>query len=573
MLIKGLGASNGYAIGRVYKYDEPKLIIPQHKIDDVDGELQKFHTAISKSENELLTIRDKIIEKIDRAHGDIFDAHIQIIKDPELMGQTIDKIKNERYNAAYALSIVALDFIRIFESMEDSYMRERAIDIKDVSKRVIRNLLGISANDLSLIDESVILVARDLTPSDTAQLDRRFIKAFVIDIGGKTSHSSIMAQTLEIPAVVGAKNAFDTINNNDEIIVDGEQGKVILNPSIEEKKQYNGYIKRSQEEKHLQRNFIGKPSVTVCGHCVELAANIGTPKDVEGVISNDGEGVGLYRTEFLYMNSDHMPTEEEQYVAYKTVLEKLAPRPIVIRTLDIGGDKSLPYLKIPKEDNPFLGHRAIRLCLAEEELFRNQLRALLRASIYGNLNIMFPMIATLEEFRKAKAIFEDVKKELTKNKVAYSDMIQLGIMVEIPSVAMMADKFAKEVDFFSIGTNDLIQYTFAADRMNEQVSYLYQPYHPSILRMIKNVIDASHQEGKWTGMCGQMAGDRFAIPLLIGMGLDEFSMSATSILPSRAMISKIQLEKAKVLLEKALDAETNEQVQKIVENYLEEIER
>lgn len=411
----------------------------------------------------------------------------------------------------------------------------------------------------SLISEEVVIIAEDLTPSDTAQLNRQYVKGFTTDIGGRTSHSAIMARSLEIPAVVGTKVVTAEIENGDLIIVDGLDGRVVVNPSEEELAQYNEKRARFEAQKAEWAKLVHEPTVTSDGYHVELAANIGTPDDVKGVLANGAEGIGLYRTEFLYMGRSELPTEEEQFIAYKTVLERMEGKPVVVRTLDIGGDKELPYLELPKEMNPFLGFRAIRLCLEMQEMFRTQLRALLRASVYGNLKIMFPMIATLDEFRQAKAILLEEKEKLVQAGVPVAEF-EVGMMVEIPAAAVLADQFAKEVDFFSIGTNDLIQYTMAADRMNERVSYLYQPYNPAILRLIANVIDAAHKEGKWAGMCGEMAGEELAIPILLGLGLDEFSMSATSVLRARSQLKKLSKEEAASLKETILSMNTAEEV-------------
>jgi phosphotransferase system enzyme I (PtsI) len=448
----------------------------------------------------------------------------------------------------------------MFEAMDNEYMKERAADIRDVTARILSHLLGVAIANLSLISEEVIIVAKDLTPSDTAQLNRQYVKGFTTDIGGRTSHSAIMARSMEIPAVVGTKTATVDIENGAIVIIDGLDGKVIVNPDSDVIKEYEEKKAAYEVQKAEWAKLLNEQTVSADGHHVELVANIGTPEDVKGVLENGGEGVGLYRTEFLYMGRDHMPTEEEQFEAYKTVLERMGEKPVVVRTLDIGGDKELSYLDLPKEMNPFLGFRAIRLCLEMQDMFRIQLRALLRASIYGNLKIMFPMIATLDEFRQAKSILIEEKEILQANGIAVSENIEVGIMVEIPSTAVMADQFAKEVDFFSVGTNDLIQYTMAADRMNERVSYLYQPYSPAILRLVKMVIDAAHKEGIWAGMCGEMAGDETAIPLLIGLGLDEFSMSATSILKARSQILRLSKKEMEDLAEKALQMSTTSEV-------------
>lgn len=460
-------------------------------------------------------------------------------------------------------------FITMFEQMDNEYMQERAADIRDVTKRVLANLLGVNIPNPGLIAEEVIIVAEDLTPSDTAQLNKEFVQGFTTDIGGRTSHSAIMARSMEIPAVVGTNNATSAIQNGDFIIVDGINGEVHINPTEEIISAYKKEADNLELQKAEWALLKNEATITSDGKHVELAANIGTPQDIDGVLANGGEGVGLYRTEFLYMERDQLPTEEEQYEAYKTVLERMDGKPIVVRTLDIGGDKHLPYLSLPEEMNPFLGLRAIRLCLEELDIFRTQLRALLRASTYGNLKIMFPMIATLDEFREAKSILLEEKEKLQNEGIAVADNIEIGIMVEIPSTAVLADQFAKEVDFFSIGTNDLIQYTMAADRMNERVSYLYQPYNPAILRLVKMVIDAAHKEGKWAGMCGEMAGDEVAIPLLLGLGLDEFSMSASSILKARSQIKRLDSKQMATLAEEALQMSRAEEVYDLVKKVTE----
>lgn len=544
--LNGIAASNGIAIAKAYRLVEPDLTFTKTIVKDLGAEVSRFHHALEISKSELTQIRDRADIELGKDKAAIFEAHLLVLSDPELIKPIEDKISVEKVNAESALKETADLFINMFEQMENDYMKERAADIRDVTKRILSHLLNVQMVNPSMIAEEVIIVAEDLTPSDTAQLNRDFVKGFTTDIGGRTSHSAIMARSMEIPAVVGTKNATKTIQNGDLIIVDGLKGEVHINPTTEVVEAYKKVQTDYQKQKEEWAKLVNDKSVTKDGHQIELAANIGTPKDLKGVIENGGEAIGLYRTEFLYMGRDQLPTEEEQFQAYKTVLEGMEGKPVVVRTLDIGGDKELPYLELPKELNPFLGFRAIRLCLEEQDIFRTQLRALLRASVFGNLKIMFPMIATLDEFRQGKSILEEEKQNLITHGVKVAEKIELGIMVEIPSTAVIADQFAKEVDFFSIGTNDLIQYTMAADRMNERVSYLYQPYNPSILRLVKMVIDAAHKEGKWAGMCGEMAGDETAIPILIGLGLDEFSMSATSILKARSQIrhlSKPDLEK------------------------------
>ncbi|HZG70132.1 MAG TPA: phosphoenolpyruvate--protein phosphotransferase [Chondromyces sp.] len=563
-ILKGIAASNGIAIAKAYRLVEPDLTVTKKQIENSEEEVSRFQTALHTSKSELETIREKAREELGADKAAIFEAHLLVLSDPELISPIEDKIKNENVNAELALKETADMFVSMFESMDNEYMRERAADIRDVTKRVLSHLLGVQLPNPSMVTEEVIIVGEDLTPSDTAQLNRQFVKGFTTDIGGRTSHSAIMARSMEIPAVVGTKEATEQIQNGDLVIIDGLNGEIHINPTPEVIKTYEDMHKQYEEQKAEWAKLLNEKTVSADGHHVELAANIGTPQDLEGVKSNGGEGVGLYRTEFLYMGRDQLPTEEEQFEAYKAVLEGMEGKPVVVRTLDIGGDKELPYLNLPKEMNPFLGFRAIRLCLEEQGIFRTQLRALLRASVYGNLKIMFPMIATLAEFREAKQILEDEKQKLQSEGIPTADHIELGIMVEIPSTAVMADQFAKEVDFFSIGTNDLIQYTMAADRMNERVSYLYQPYNPAILRLVKMVIDAAHKEGKWAGMCGEMAGDEIAIPILLGLGLDEFSMSATSILKARAQIKHLSKAEMKTVAEQALQLSTTEEVVKVV---------
>ncbi|MCG0982154.1 phosphoenolpyruvate--protein phosphotransferase [Staphylococcus aureus] len=567
-LIKGIAASDGVAIAKAYLLVEPDLTFDKNeKVTDVEGEVAKFNSAIEASKVELTKIRNNAEVQLGADKAAIFDAHLLVLDDPELIQPIQDKIKNENANAATALTDVTTQFVTIFESMDNEYMKERAADIRDVSKRVLSHILGVELPNPSMIDESVVIVGNDLTPSDTAQLNKEFVQGFATNIGGRTSHSAIMSRSLEIPAIVGTKSITQEVKQGDMIIVDGLNGDVIVNPTEDELIAYQDKRERYFADKKELQKLRDADTVTVDGVHAELAANIGTPNDLPGVIENGAQGIGLYRTEFLYMGRDQMPTEEEQFEAYKEVLEAMGGKRVVVRTLDIGGDKELSYLNLPEEMNPFLGYRAIRLCLAQQDIFRPQLRALLRASVYGKLNIMFPMVATINEFREAKAILLEEKENLKNEGHDISDDIELGIMVEIPATAALADVFAKEVDFFSIGTNDLIQYTLAADRMSERVSYLYQPYNPSILRLVKQVIEASHKEGKWTGMCGEMAGDETAIPLLLGLGLDEFSMSATSILKARRQINGLS-KKMTELANRAVDCATQEEVIELVNNYV-----
>lgn len=565
--INGIAASDGVAIAKAYLLVEPDLSFDSEKVSDVDAEIAKFNNAIQTSKVELTKIRNNAEQNLGADKAAIFDAHLLVLDDPELIQPIEEKIKNEQVNAPTALSDVTGQFITIFESMDNEYMKERAADIRDVSKRVLAHILGVELPNPSMIDESVVIIGNDLTPSDTAQLNKEFVQGFVTNIGGRTSHSAIMSRSLEIAAVVGTKSITQEVKQGDMIIVDGLTGEVIIDPTEDEVIAYQNKRERFFEDKQELQKLRDEETTTIDGRHAELAANIGTPNDLKGVIENGAEGIGLYRTEFLYMGRDEMPTEDEQFEAYKKVLETMEDKRVVVRTLDIGGDKELPYLNLPEEMNPFLGYRAIRLCLDQPDIFRPQLRALLRASAFGKLNIMFPMVATIQEFRDAKALLLEEKDNLTNEGIEVSDDIELGIMVEIPSTAALADVFAKEVDFFSIGTNDLIQYTMAADRMSERVSYLYQPYNPSILRLVKQVIEASHKEGKWTGMCGEMAGDEIAIPLLLGLGLDEFSMSATSVLKARRQIKGLSQNEMEELAQRAIDCATSEDVQDLVNQY------
>lgn len=561
---KGIAASDGIAIAKVFRLEEPVLTVDTGKIANAREEVLRIDDAITKTVADLEKIKVKAAASLGAEEALVFDAHINMVGDPELIGQTKEKIKSESVNAAFAFETVANQFVAIFEAMDNEYFRERAADVKDVKKRMLSHLLGVTLNDPSTIDEEVIVVAYDLTPSDTAQLDRNFVKGFATNIGGRTSHSAIMARSLEIPAIVGTGNILESVTDGEMMILDGMQGEIIMRPSDLQIAEYQKKIDEFTVAKAELKKLKDEPTITTDGHRVELAANIGTPEDAKGATANGAEGVGLYRTEFLYMDRNDLPTEDEQFEAYKAVLEEMGERPVVVRTLDIGGDKELPYLQLPHEMNPFLGYRALRICLDRPDLFRTQLRALLRASIYGKLYVMFPMVAVLNEFRDAKAALLEVKAELIAEGIPVSEDIQIGMMVEIPSAAILADQFAKEVDFFSIGSNDLIQYSMAADRMSEKVAYLYQPYNPSILRLIKMVIDAAHKEGKWAGMCGEMGGDPVAIPLLLGLGLDEFSMSASSILAARKQIGNLSMAEMKVMAEIALNMGTVEEVIELV---------
>ena len=550
-MIKGIGASDGICIGKVYKYEQVELVIEKRVIENIEAELALFDAAIESSVVEITAIKERTAITMDEEHAAIFGAHIEILGDPELIGGAKSMIESDYVNADFALKTVSDNFVAIFEAMDNEYIRERAADIKDVTKRLLRHIQGVKVASLAEISEEVVVVAKDLTPSDTAQLDKNLVQGFITNVGGRTSHSAIMARTLEIPAVVGSNNGFELLTDGQVVMLNGATGEVIPDPTEEEIADYKEKAAEIVKNKALWATYKDNKTLTADGVHVGLAANIGQPDDVEGVLNNGGEGIGLYRTEFLYMGRSDFPNEEEQLEAYKKVLESMSGKPVIVRTLDIGGDKELDYMVMEEEMNPFLGNRALRLCMTKPDMFKVQLRALLRSSMFGDLHIMFPMIATVDEFRNAKALLKDVEVELRAEGVEVSDSYKLGIMIEIPAAAVAADILAKEVDFFSIGTNDLIQYTFAADRMNENVSYLYQPFNPSLLRLIKMVTSAAIAEGKWAGMCGEVAGEADALPLLIGLGLGELSMSAPSILRTRYMASKMNKADCEALVEKA----------------------
>ncbi|WP_139906190.1 phosphoenolpyruvate--protein phosphotransferase [Clostridium thermarum] len=533
---KGIAASKGYAIGKVVLIAAECLTVEKKASVDPANERCRLENAISCSIQQLEEIRDKTAKNIGESEAVVFDSHLSFLFDEEFSGAAIAKTETEGKSAEEAISEVVDMYMEMISLIDDEYMRARAADIKDVGNRVLRNLMGKNNNIFESLQENSIIVAHDLTPSDTAQLDKDKVAAFVTDVGSRTSHSAIMARTLEIPAVVGLEDITSSVKNGDIIIVDGVEGMVLINPDEANIKAYEEKRLALERDKERLKTLINTKSVTKSGKEVIIAGNIGSPADVDKVIENGGDGVGLFRTEFLYMDRKDMPSEEEQFEAYRIVAEKLKGKPVVIRTLDIGGDKKLEYLPLPEEENPFLGFRAIRLCLSRTDIFKTQLRAILRASAYGKIQIMFPMISSLEEFFKAKELLKLCMEELKAEGKEFNENIETGIMIEVPAAAIMADEFAKHVDFFSIGTNDLIQYTLAADRMNENVAYLYNPMHPAVLRLIKMTIDAAHKEGKWCGMCGEMAGDENAIPTLLEYGLDEFSMSPSSILSARQIV-------------------------------------
>ncbi|WP_270656088.1 phosphoenolpyruvate--protein phosphotransferase [Eubacterium callanderi] len=572
MLKEGIIASPGIAIAKAFVYDKVEVEVTEKKVDDPEAEVARLQAALEKSKEQILKIKEKAARDLGEEEAEIFEAHAMVLDDPEFVDSITAEINTNGVNAEFAVKTVTDRFFEMFDMMDDPYFSARAADIRDVGTRVLNNVMGVENVDISCLDEDTIIVADDLAPSDTAQMDKARVKGFATNIGSRTSHTAIMARSLEIPAVLGLGDITAAVKNGDTVVVDGLKGQAVINPTDDElaayKKQqedYQAYIKELAELKELE-------AVTTDGHRVELVGNIGSPNDTDGVHKNGGRGVGLYRTEFLYMNSDTMPDEEKQYEAYKAVIESFDGDPVIIRTLDIGGDKKLPYLPLEEEMNPFLGFRAIRLCFREVDMFKTQLRAILRASAFGNALIMFPMISGVSEVRQAKGILAECMKELDEKGQAYDKNIRVGVMIEIPSAAVTSDIIAREVDFFSIGTNDLCQYTLAVDRMNQEVSYLYNPLHPAILRLVKTVIDASHaREGLFTGMCGEMAGDPMATLILLGLGMDEFSMSASSIPQVKKIIRSVSYEDAKAIAEKALNLETGEEVKEMVQSKIAEL--
>ena len=536
--LTGIGASEGVAIGKVLLFTEEEMVIPEVKDENstIEAELTKLEDGLKKSKTQLIAIREKVKEKMGEDKAAIFDGHILLLEDEDLIMEVEDKIKGEGLPAAKALHDGINEYCEMISKLDDPYLRERAADLQDIGKRWLKNLLGIRIKDLSDLEPNTVVVTYDLTPSDTAQLDLENCVGFLTEVGGKTAHSAIMARSLELPAVVGIKGVLNEVKEGETVIMDGEEGELFLYPSPELIAEYVAKKEKLAAEKEELKKLISEEAITTDGRKVDIWGNIGSPNDVDAVIASGATGIGLYRTEFLFMNSDHFPTEEEQYEAYKVVVQKMQGKPVTIRTMDIGGDKELPYLDLPKEMNPFLGYRAIRISLENKDMFKTQLKAILRASHYGQIKIMYPMISSVNEIRKANEILEECKKELDEIGQLFDRNIKVGIMVETPSTAIIAYKFAKEVDFFSIGTNDLTQYFLAVDRGNEMVSALYNSFNPAVLEAIQKVIDAAHNAGISVSMCGEFAGDKKATKLLLGMGLDSFSMSASSTLQVKKII-------------------------------------
>jgi len=566
LTLKGTGASDGFAMGRVYIYKKPELQIPDYKInsEDVENEIAKYNSAVEKSVNQISGLAKSAAESMGSSAAGIFHAHLEIADDEALKESVLFKISSEYKNVLLAVKESADELCEMFAGVEDEYFRDRVYDVQDVCERIMYNLAEVELKTLQFLPEKVIVVAQDLTPSVTATMDKQKVLAFITEAGGSTSHSAIMARTLEIPAVVGLGNDLNIVKDGETVIVDGKAGLVLVNPDGSASKEYESKKALYAKEKTELMRFLDKQTITTDGRQVELFANIGDTKDVEAVAELNGEGIGLFRTEFLYMNADRFPEEEEQFNAYKKVAEKMAGKTVIIRTLDIGGDKTLPYFTFPNEMNPFLGYRAIRMCLDKPEVFKTQLRAILRASVFGKIKIMLPMIISMDEIKAAKELINECKSELTTKGIPFDMNIETGIMIETPAAVWMADVFVKEVDFFSIGTNDLTQYTLAVDRGNESISSLFNSYNPAVIRSIKAVIDAAHKEGKYVGMCGEFASDELAVPLLLGLGLDEFSVSASSLLKVKKIICGSNYKKAQELAENALSKTDSSQVEELL---------
>lgn len=568
--INGIAASDGVGIAPAYLLTKPNLNFEKYHISDPNSEKARLHRAFDKIIQKLKDTKKKLVDKLNAEDLAIFDTHIAILNDPEMIKQVENRITNQRLNAESAFTEVITKMIKILQAMTgNEYMQERATDFQNIQDQVLAELEGKKLPNLRELDHPVIIVAHSIGPADTSQMDGRFVKGIITDLGGRTSHAAIMARSLQIPAIVGCNDITKKVQNGRRVIVDGFEGSAIIEPSTNDVKQYQKIADKFMNVRQQWKKMINQPSVTADGQEYKISANIGSSVDISSAIENGADGVGLFRTEFLYMKSDHLPTEEEQLNAYRRAVEQLNGKRLVVRTLDIGGDKPLQFMPLPKEMNPFLGYRAIRIALDRPEMFRTQLRALLRASEFGKINIMFPMITTLEELQAAKKIYYEEQQKLAVDHPGIGRDVHLGIMIEVPLAALNAERLAAEVDFFSIGTNDLIQYCFAADRGNDSVSYLYQPLNPTFLKLIKHIIDAGHSHDTTVAMCGEMAGDRYALPLLIGMGLDVYSMSASSILRTRSMMKQLDSKKCQELYQQAVttcDSMTG--VKKLVQDWL-----
>lgn len=560
--IKGIAASPGIVIGKAYVIDSEEMVIPQRVIKEsaIPKEITRFQDALTETRAEIQSIRDKISKELGKEHGEIFNAHLMVLEDRSIIEEVMERIKKEKHNTEFIFSQVLRRYVQSFLKIDDEYLRERVSDINDVGRRVMRHLVGDQRASLSELKEKVIVVAYDLAPSDTAVMHRKNVIGFATDIGGRTSHTAIMAKSLEIPAVVGLEHATRYIKMGDTIVVDGIQGAVVINPGAEELQKYKKEIAKHAEFNRGLKRFKDLDCVTLDGHRLELAANIELPEETPAVLSHGADGIGLYRTEFLYMNRPDLPNEEEQYQAYKKVVTAMSPKPVILRTFDLGGDKFLSHLEMPHEMNPFLGWRAIRFCLASPAIFKTQLRAILRASAHGKLRMMYPMISGVAEVKQANKLLEEAKSELRVKKIAFDEKMEVGAMIEIPSAALTCDIIAQEVDFFSIGTNDLIQYSLAVDRINERIAYLYEPSHPAVLRLLKTIIDAGHENGIWVGICGEMSGDPIFTPVLLGMGMDEISTSPVMVPEIKKIVRSISYTEAQEIAKYVLTLKSGQDV-------------
>lgn len=568
-MLKGTSASAGIGIGKAVIVEETELIIKRETAADPEAEKARFQTALKQTMEETESLAKDLATRVGEKEAEILNGHVMLLSDPMLISEIESTISGEGVNSEFAIETVCNNYADLFASMGDELMQQRATDMRDIKTRMQKILLGVSSADISALPAGSILVAKDLTPSMTAGINPAHVTGIVTELGGKTSHSAILARALEIPAVVALEGFLKEVKDGDDVVLDGSEGTVFVNPDEEVRNQYAAKREAFLKEKKELEQYIGKPTVTEDGVTVELAANIGKPEDVDKVLQYDGEGIGLFRTEFLFMDRSCMPTEEEQFEAYQKVALAMNGKPVIIRTLDIGGDKEIPYMGLKKDENPFLGYRAIRFCLdRREDVYKPQLRALLRASAFGNIRIMVPMVTCLEEFREAKALIEELKKELDEKGIAYKKDIQVGIMVETAAASLMADVFAKEVDFFSIGTNDLTQYTMSVDRGNDKVSYLYSPLNPAVLRSIRHIIQCGRKEGIMVGMCGEAASDPMMIPLLLAFGLNEFSMSASAILNARKLITGYSIEKLQSVAEKVLTFATTKEVEDYMKEFI-----
>lgn len=570
-VLRGVAASPGIAIGKAYLVDRRKTEIPRFFLVDlrhVPEEVERFHEAARRSQDELREIQGRIRDSVLEEHTHILEAHIRMLQDRSLTQETVRRIREERINAEWALSKTLERFKSVLMASQDEYLRSRVADLDFVGERILRHMAGVSQESVAQIQEEVVVVAHDLSPADTAQMNREVIKGFVTDMGGRTSHTAIIARSLGIPAVVGLEKVADGVHTGDTIIVDGFRGLVVISPEAETVRDYLEQRSRYQIVEEELLAFARLPGETLDGHRVILHANIEMPDEIPVVLGHGGEGIGLYRTEFLYLNRADLPSEEEHYQIYREVIERTAPYPVTIRTLDIGGDKIRLNPGAEGETNPALGLRAIRFSLREKEVFKTQLRGILRASVHGRVRIMFPMISGLSEIREARRILGEVKEELSRKGVPFDEQIPVGAMIEIPSAVSIADFLAREVDFFSIGTNDLIQYCLAIDRVNEQVVYLYEPLHPAVLRMVRSTVDAAHRAGIPVAMCGEMAGESLYIPILLGLGLDELSMNAMSIPMAKKVIRSVRMKDCRLLAQKVFEYGTPEEIHRCIREEL-----